>query len=382
VTTHDDDILDFDFFDEDATREAPAREAREAERPAEKRPRPPRLRPPGGLTPLLRLVGVIAFAILIIVLLVVWAQGCASDDKRGAYETYLGDVRVIGANSARIGSDLAELLTTTGLTQAQLETRLTGLVQQQRIGVQRAQGLDPPGPVTPAHLNTVQALQFRVAGIQGLLATFRATKDVKDASAAGQQLSAQSRRLITSDVVWDDLFRLPTQRLVREEGFEDLAVPDSNFVANPELYSTRSLTLVWQRVHGASTGGTPSGLHGNGLSYTKVLPSGQTLSTSVETTIKASTDLAFEVGVQNTGENQEVRVAVTLTIPTPSGGSPITKTQRIDLIDPGETKTVTFRNFPDPPFGEKTTVKVDVKPVPGETNTTNNTAEYPVIFSL
>ena len=34
------------------------------------------------------------------------------------------------------------------------------------------------------------------------------------------------------------------------------------------------------------------------------------------------------------------------------------------------------------PFGEQTTVKVDVDPVPGETNTANNTAEYPVIFTL
>ena len=33
-------------------------------------------------------------------------------------------------------------------------------------------------------------------------------------------------------------------------------------------------------------------------------------------------------------------------------------------------------------FGEQTTVKVDVDPVKGETNTANNTAEYPVIFTL
>jgi hypothetical protein len=34
------------------------------------------------------------------------------------------------------------------------------------------------------------------------------------------------------------------------------------------------------------------------------------------------------------------------------------------------------------PFGETVSVKVDVDPVQGETNTTNNTFEYPVIFSL
>ena len=34
------------------------------------------------------------------------------------------------------------------------------------------------------------------------------------------------------------------------------------------------------------------------------------------------------------------------------------------------------------PFAAKTTLKVDVEPVPGEANTDNNSASYPVIFSL
>ena len=116
------------------------------------------------------------------------------------------------------------------------------------------------------------------------------------------------------------------------------------------------------------------------LAYVKVLPSGQQLSPSTETTIVTSTDLAFEVGVTNSGENQEVRLEVTLTIPKDT--TPIVKKGTIDLIDPGETKSITFKDFPEVPFGEKTTVQVSVKPVAGEQNTTNNSAEYPVVFSL
>jgi hypothetical protein len=43
---------------------------------------------------------------------------------------------------------------------------------------------------------------------------------------------------------------------------------------------------------------------------------------------------------------------------------------------------VTFRNFGNPSFGVRTVVKVNVEPVAGERNTANNTAEYPVIFTL
>jgi hypothetical protein len=140
------------------------------------------------------------------------------------------------------------------------------------------------------------------------------------------------------------------------------------------------MTAIWQRIHGASTGGTPSGLHGNSLQSVIVQPSGQQLSPTTETTIQASTDLAFDVAVTNSGDFQEVQLEVTLTIPKQP--DPIVKTGTIDLIDPGETKSITFTSFPDPPFGESTTVRVDVKPVPGEANTANNTAEFPVIFSL
>ena len=93
-----------------------------------------------------------------------------------------------------------------------------------------------------------------------------------------------------------------------------------------------------------------------------------------------SADLSFDVSVKNSGENQEVSIEVTLTIP--KGTTPIVKKQTIDILDIGAVKTVTFKDFPEVPFGEQTSVQVSVKPVAGETNTGNNSAEYPVIFSL
>ena len=167
---------------------------------------------------------------------------------------------------------------------------------------------------------------------------------------------------------------------MQDEGLSDITPPPSVFVENVELYKASSMTAIWLRIHGASTGGTPSGVHGTGLEKVVVQPAGTQLSPDSETTIKASTDLAFDVDVKNTGDNQEVGIEVTLTIP--KGTTPIVKKQTIDLLDIGETKTVTFKDFPEVPFGEKTSVQVSVKPVSGEQNTGNNSAEYPVIFSL
>lgn len=383
MSVHDDDILDFDFVD-DETREI-AHPTRPSGGPPGGGsrgggPRRPQLRTPHGLTPLLRLAGLVALAILVVVLLAVWVQGCAGQDDQTAYGDYLAGAGEVGNDSAKIGSDLATLLTTPGLAQTELETKLGGFVQRQQLDVERARDLDPPGPLTPAHAHAIEALELRVTGLQGMLDTFRATKDSDDQAAAGQQLASWGERLEASDVVWKDLFQAAAQATMASEGVEGLTAPASVFVENSDLYTARSMSSIWQRVHGASTGGTPSGLHGSSLAYTKVQPANVQLSTSTETKITVSTDVSFEVGVTNSGENQEVGVKVNLTIPAQP--TAIKKTGTIDVIDPGETKTVTFADFPDFPFQENTTVQVSVAPVPGETNTGNNTAEYPVVFTL
>ena len=387
MTVHDDDILDFDFVD-DETRELNSQTRSGGQRPpgggpppsGPRGPRRPQFRPPQGITPLLRLAGLVVFAILVIVLLAVWVQGCAGDDTDTVYGNYMADMGAVGRDSQKIGNDLATLLTTPGLTQNELETRLGGLIQQQQLDVTRAQDIDPPGPLTPANASAIQALNLRVSGLQGLLDTFRTTKDSDDATAAGEQLSTQGQRLEASDVVWRDLFQGAATETMASEGVEDVKAPVSVFVQNPDLYTARSMSSIWQRVHGASTGGTSPGAHGSALAFTKVQPANIQLSTTNETRIDISTDLSFEVGVQNSGENQEVGVQVTLTIPAQP--TPIVKNGTIDVIDPGEMKVVTFSDFPDFPFGEDVTVQVSVKPVAGETNTGNNSAEYPVVFSL
>ena len=384
MTVHDDDILDFDFVDDETREIAPT--TRPAGRPPVGGgprgggPRRPQLRAPHGLTPLLRLAGLVAFAILVVVLLAVWVQGCAGADEQTTYGDYLTDANAIGQDSQKIGAELATMLTTPGLAQTELEQELGGLVQRQQLDVERTRDLDPPGPLTPAHENAIESLELRVTGLQGLLDVFRATKDTEDAAAAGRQLAVNGMRLEASDVIWRDLFQGLATAAMATEGVEGINAPASLFVENVDLYTSRSLSSIWQRVHGASTGGTAGGLHGSALAYTEVNPAGVQLSTSTETKITISTDLSFEVGVTNSGENQEVGVKVTLTIPAQP--TPITKTATIDLIDPGETKTVTFADFPDFPFGEDTTVQVNVKPVAGETRTDNNSAEYPVVFTL
>jgi CARDB len=373
--------FEFDFFEEPETQEAPGRSDRPRRGP--RMPRGP-MRPRAGFTPLLRLLGLIAFAILIVVLLLLWVQSCQEDKKHDAYSEYMTSMSAVARDSERVGRELSDALTTPGIKPAELQKQLTGLAQQQEIGVDRARKLDPPGPLLDAHERAVEALAFRADGLAGLAEAFRRTQGSKDAAAAGALLASQAERFVASDVVWDDLFKEPSVTVLRNEEISGVEVPDSNFIQTPDLASTRSMVPIWERINGSaasgSTGGTPSGLHGTNIESVKVIPGGQTLSESTENTVEASTDLGFAVAVHNGGDSQEVKIEVTLTIQ--QSPTPIVKKQTIDIINPDETKTVVFRDFPSVDFGERRIMRIDVDPVPGEAKTDNNSAEYPIIFSL
>ncbi len=379
MTERDTTDIEFDFFDEPETQETTQRRRAIRSPRGPQSPRGP-IRPPAGMTPLLRLVGLVALAIFAAVVLVFLVQSCRSDSKQAAYRDYMQDVQGIAAGSARVGRDLNEELTTPGKTQDEIVDSLGALSQQQSQYAARAQGVDPPGPLREEHQHLVEVLELRASGLSRLADAFTRTARSRDASSAGALLAEQALLLVASDVNWDVYFREPALKELQRQSVTGVAVPESEFVVNPELASSESMRNVVQRIRGAARGGTPTGVHGNGIVSVKVLPGSVTLSTTENAPIPASTDLAFEVAVENSGEAQEVQVPVTLTIQ--KSPQPIVKRAVIDIINSGETKIVTFRDFPQPPFGRQTTITVEVTPVPGERRTSNNTAEYPVIFSV
>ena len=382
MTERDSDI-DFDFFDEPETQETTQRRRLQRDGGGPRRPRTggrPPLGVPGGVTPLLRLTLLVVFAIFLVVVLVLWVQSCQGASKRSEYASFMSKVDSIAKGSGGVGAQLNDALTTPGLKEADIETKLNGLAQQESQYADQAAQLSPPGPLRVEQQHLVEVLQLRAAGLSRLADAFRQTSKSKSASDAAQLLADQATLLVASDVNWNFYFRDPSLRELKRQGITGVSVPNSKFVQNPDLATVASLKPVWQRIQGAATGAKPTGLHGTGLVSVKALPSGQQLSTSAVTTVTASTDLAFAVAVKDTGDGQEVRIPVTLTIQaTPK---PIVKKGFIPVINPGETKTVTFRITEQPPFGTQTRIKVDVQPVPGETHISNNSAEYPAIFSL
>jgi len=331
---------------------------------------------------MLRLLALVAFVIAIVLVFALLIQSCASSSKRSSYASYIGKVNRIASSSTANGAAVANALTL--LKVSDVVAKLRGIADSERQNVQAAQGLNPPGPLRPENAYLVEALQLRVNGIDGLAAGFDQTAGSKNTSADATLLAEQADRLLASDIVWDDFFLALTKQVMAHEGVSGVTPPESHAGAAAfppgDLVAPHTMALVLERLRGASTGGKCSGLHGTNIVSVKALPAGQTLSTSSLNTVTATTDLAFAVTVDDSGNFLEAKIPVTLTIV--KGSSPIVKTQTIQSINPSEQKVITFTGLGQVPFATQTTVKVDVRPVPCEANKSNNSAQYPVIFSL
>jgi hypothetical protein len=364
--------IEFDFFDESPTVEGGEREGG----PPRRRRRMP-TRPPGGPSPsFVRLALLIAGAILLAVVLVLVVNNCRGNQKKAKYQDYMEAVNGPAAESAQVGKDLNDALTTPGIKLADLRSQIEGLLQQQSQIVTNASGLDAPGPLRDEQQSLVEAMQFRVNGLTGLSAALTAVQGTPSTAKSGEDLAVQAQRLIASDVVYQDLFKAGSAALMRKEGVTGVPVPDSTFVTNPDFGSP---TFWKQTVDRLTQSPSAGGLHGSQITSVVVQPGNQRLSTSEDNTVNVTPRLSFQVNVKNSGDSQETQVVVTLTI---KQDPIIRRTQTISVISQGETKTVIFEDLPPPTFGSPVKVQVSVEPVSGETNTSNNSYEYPVIFSI
>src|SRR5919109_1396974 len=218
--------IEFDFFDDSPTVEAPGRE-RSTPR------RGPRLptRPPTGAQPSLFRLGIlIAGAILLAVVLVIWVQSCRAGQKKAEYRDYMAAVAERADDSAQVGKQLNELLTTPGIKLADLRGELDGLSQHAGQILASARELDPPGPLRDQQEKLVEALEFRVSGLEGLVRAFARVQSTREAAEAGRRLAIPAQRLVASDVVYADLFAEGSRTVMSNEDVQGIPIPESQFV--------------------------------------------------------------------------------------------------------------------------------------------------------
>jgi hypothetical protein len=319
--------------------------------------------------------------VLVLILLVLGVRGCLNARKENAIKDYSNDSAELLRESKEDGDQLFKLLQGEGGTDqaTAIINQLNGYRTASASRVDRAEALDVPGDLKGAQSELLEVLELRRDGFADITDALQVALGDQDRRQGSDDVAVQMQVFLASDIVDQKRFRPQLFDVLRDQSLSAPDLPKNGFVPDIEWLQPDFVADQVNALRTGTGGGGEAapGLHGNGIGG--VTLGGVALAPGGSASVQLSGDLAFEIQVQNQGENTENDVVVRVTVG--DGGDADEQEETIDTIAAGELKTVTIPLSKQPPTGQNVPIKVEVKPVPGEQKTDNNTQESSVIFT-
>jgi hypothetical protein len=319
--------------------------------------------------------------VILLILFVLLVRGCLDKRKENAIKNYATDSAELLRESKEDGNQLFNLLEGKGGTNqaTAIINQLNGYRTSSSNRVDRAKALDVPGDLNGAQSDLLEVLELRRDGFAGITDALQVALGDQNRRQGSDDVAKQMQVFLASDIIDTQRFRRELFDVLRAQSLSAPALPKTGFV--PDIQWLQP-DFVANQVNGLRTGtggggaATP-GLHGNGVAGVSL--GGTALAPGGSASVQLTNGLAFEIQVQNQGENTETDVVVSVTVG--DGGDADTQEKTIPTIAAGELKTVTIPLSKQPPTGQNVPIKVVVKAVPGEQKTDNNTFQSSVIFT-
>jgi len=317
-------------------------------------------------------------AVVIVVATALGVHSCAVSSRNVALRDYANGVSAIilasDHTSRRLFAQLAH-----GAPNAQtLQEQVAQDYAQARAQLVRAQRLTVPGGMGAAQAKLLLALRMRSDGLLAIADNIEQALGSAPAHAVAQ-IAGATARFYASDVLYK-AYATPEMAAalhaagIAVGGAGGVALNGGQFL--PSL-SWLSPSYIAMRLGASLPSGKRArlapGSHGHVLNSVSV--GGVTLQPGASTTLAASPPPTFTLSVTNSGQNAESNVRCRVAL---SNGGP-SATATIPETTPGETTTCQV-TLPSAPKPGSYTVTAEVEPVPGETNTQNNTLTFPVTF--
>ena len=319
--------------------------------------------------------------VVLLILFVLLVRGCLNTRKENAIKDYGNDSAELLRESKEDGDQLFNLLEGKGGTDqaTAIINTLNGYRTSSSNRVDRADALDVPGDLNGAQEDLLEVLGLRAQGLADITDALQVALGDQDRRQGSDDVAKQMQIFLASDIVDTQLFRRKLFEVLRDQGLPAPNLPKAGFVPDiqwlqPDFVADQVNAL---RTGTGGGGSAAPGLHGNGIAG--VTLGGTALAPGGSASVQLAGDLSFQIQVQNQGENTETDVVVTVTVG--DGGDADTQEETIPTIAAGELKTVTIPLSRQPPTGQNVPIKVEVKPVPGEQKTDNNTQTSSVIFT-
>jgi len=355
-----------------------------------RRPRP--RRPAGGVTaapdPQTARIrqGVAAGVILLVViLLVVGVRGCLDSAKKRSLRDYNAQVAsLVQESDDQVAKPFFEALSGSGAATGDTVNLATQVNQLKIVAeelVDRARRLDAPDEMKPAQSNFLLVLELRRDGLRKIADKIpTAQSSGNQSETAVRQITGQMQQFLASDVIYTVRVVPYIKRALDDNDITGQTIPQSRFLPSIEWLdeSTVAQRLGATAPASARRRGPPApGSHGHGLASVTV--GGNELSQDEANRIPASANLTFTVNFENQGENDEQAVIAKVEIT--GAGRPITAQTTVPQTSAGSSATAEVALRQQPPVGQPVEIKVTVEDVPGEADSSNNTATYPAIFT-
>jgi hypothetical protein len=365
----------------------------EDDQPRRTTPRPRRARPAGGAvitdsqTLLIRRAVAGVGLVLFLILLAIAVNSCRDSQRRSALTDYNRQLSTVAEeSSSQVGAPFFQLLSEGGGTPQDLQSQISQyrVVAEQQY--ERVENLDVPGDMTGAQQSALIALEWRRDGLDKIAQQIGpALGDEGDAAdRAMQQIAGQMEVFLSSDVTWETRVVPFVKQALEDGGVTGQRINRSVFVQDLRWLQPQTIATVLDQQltsgGGNDGGGEPTGpgLHGTGLDATSY--GDVTLQPGVANELTFEPSQGFTVRFTNQGENEEFDIKVTLRIQS-DGSDPITLSDTIPRLAPGESATAELPLEDTPPLDTAATIRTTVARVPGEEKSDNNRSEYPVRFS-
>jgi CARDB len=355
------------------------------ERPTRRTQRRPPPRGPGTdrQTLLVRRAFAVGAGLLVLILLIFVIKGCRDSAREQSFKDYLRNVAALMDQSNQESRSLFGLLAKPGTqSPVQLGTSVNSYRGEAAQLVDRAKSLDHPDELSTAQRYLVDTLEFRRDGIAAVARELPVALGNENSDEAAARIAASMQEFLASDVIYNQRTLPNLKAPTAKEGLADqVNFAQSRFLLDLGWLSPTTVADRVSRISSGtgSSGTVAPGLHGTGLGTVTANPGNQTLTPGAAVELKASSNLTFDVEVMNQGENDEKQVRVRLSIT--GAGTPINRTQTIPSIAAGQNQTATIPLAATPPMGKPVTISVQILPVPGEKNTTNNKATFSAVFT-
>jgi len=315
-------------------------------------------------------------------LLIFGVRGCLNSRANSALESYATDSAALLQESKDGGVQLFDLLQSAGGSDqvVNITTALNAYSVEAGSLVERAGDLDVPDEVADAQADLLEVLELRRDGLRVVRDSLPQALGDQDRRQGTDRLDDAMQIFLASDTLDSVRFRPQLRAALEAEKLREPRLPTEGFLPDVEWLDA---AFIADRVNGLKSGeaGTDGeaapGLHGNGIASVSL---GDTaLTPGASASVQLTEDLAFDVQVQNQGENTENDVKVTVTVG--QGDDANVQEDPIDTIAAGEMLGVTIPLTEQPPTGQSVPITVEVEPVPGEEKTDNNIQEFSVIFT-